>query len=219
MQIKSLLTVGLVLVATVAKSNALSIDFDSVNAGSGVDATSYLASFGVTLTGNNPVYIVSDQNFYGSGVVSASSGHNFLLQNVGGSPNGISYTLNFSTALTSLSFSRIAINAPSSIAQWTATAYVGSTAVGSVGEGFFGGTEGAQTYTLTGSGITSLTITANGFNFAGISSAPLDDFVGAEVPETGSTFGLLLPSVVVLLGVAQLRSLRQRKLSNRFVRQ
>jgi len=212
MQTKSLLIVGLVLVATAVKSNALSINFDSVNAQSGhVDATAYLAALGVTLSGSNPVYVTDDRWFYSGGAVAASSPHNFLLQDVGGSPNGISYTLNFSTALASLSFTRIAITAPSSVAQWTATAYVGSTAVSSVGESFFSGTEGAQTYTLTGSGITSLTITANGFNFAGISSAPLDDFIGAEVPETGSTFGLLLPSVLALLGAVQLRSLRQRK--------
>jgi hypothetical protein len=212
MKTKSLVIVGLVLLATAVKSNALSMNFDSINAQSGaVDATAYLASFGVTLTGNNPVYVIDDRWFYGGGSVAASSPHNFLLQQVGGSPNGVSYTLNFSTALTSLSFTRIAITAPSAVAQWTATAYVGSTAVSSVGESSFGGTEGAQTYTLTGSGITSLTINANGGNFAGISSAPLDDFIGAEVPETGSTLGLLLPSVLALLGAGQLRSLRQRK--------
>jgi hypothetical protein len=56
-----------------------------------------------------------------------------------------------------------------------ATAYAGSTPVGSVGEGLFGGTEGSQTYTLSGSGITSLTIIANGYNVAGVPSPPLDD--------------------------------------------
>jgi hypothetical protein len=191
------------------------MNFDSVNAFNGVDATAYLSSFGVTLSNvSNPgsVQIFSDQHFYGSGVVTASSPHNFLLQNVSGSPNGISYTMDFSTALTSLSFTRIALTEVASVAQWTATAYVGSTPVGSVGENYFAGTEGSQTYTLSGLGITSLTVTANGYNSAGISSAPLDDFIGTEVPETGSTLALLITSFLALLGTARLAPFRQRKM-------
>lgn len=73
--IKSLLTVSLFLLATTAKSSVIHMNFDSVNASSGaVDATSYLASFGVTLTGvSNPgtVDIFDDTNFYGSGDVAA----------------------------------------------------------------------------------------------------------------------------------------------------
>ncbi len=158
---------------------AIHLDFDSVTAGGGLDATAYLGSFGITL-GNvsNPgsVEIMSDTNFYGGRIVTASSPHNFLLQNVTGSPNGITYTLNFGAPLSSLSFTRIAIDVPSQVAQWTATAYAGTNPVGSVGEPFFSGIEAAGTYTLSGSGITSLTITASGQNSAGISSAPLDDF-------------------------------------------
>lgn len=198
-KMKKLLILSLALFATAVKSHAFNINFDSVNAENGdVDATAYLASYGVTLTNvSNPgtVHIISDNNFYGSGVVIASSPHNFLMQNVGGSPNGISYTLNFSTGLTSLSFTRIAIPSFSAVAQWTATAYDGSTALGSVGENFSFGLTGAHTYTLSwlGMDITSLTITANGFNFAGISSAPLDDFIGtpAATPDAGSTLPLL----------------------------
>ena len=215
MKTQSLLIVSLVLLATAAKSNAFFMNFDSVNAGNGVDATSYLSSFGVTLSNvSNPgsVQIIDDSFYYGGGAVAASSPHNFLMQNVGGSPNGITYTLDFSTALASLSFTRIAIISSSAVAQWTATAYVGSTPVGTVGENFFSGTEGAQTFTLTGSGITSLTITANGFNFAGIPSAPLDDFTGSEVPETGSTLALLAPSLLGLLGMARLAPFRRRKI-------
>src|SRR2546423_1496422 len=69
-----------------ANSQPLHLNFDSINAGGGVDATAYLASFGIILTNvSNPgsVYIVNDTNFYGSGVVTASSRHNFLLQSVG----------------------------------------------------------------------------------------------------------------------------------------
>lgn len=206
MKIKWLLLTSLLLLATAVKSSAgLILNFDSVNASGGpVDPTAYLAGYGITLTGNNPVFIFSDQEYYGGGVVAASSPNNFLLQHTLGSPNGITYTLNFSTALTDLSFTRIQQVTPNAVAQWTATAYAGATAVGSVSEGYFGGTEPAHTYSiadsdfLTNGGITSLTITANGAGTAGIPSAPIDDLTLNEVnavPEPGSA------GVVVAFGL------------------
>jgi hypothetical protein len=57
-----------------------------------------------------------------------------------------------------------------------------------------------------------LTITANGFNFAGIPSAPLDDFYLTPVPETGSTFGLLFLSFFALLGAARLAPFKHPKM-------
>ena len=204
--IKSLLTVSLLLFATAAKSTVVSMDFDSVNAlGGPVDATSYLASYGVTLASvSNPVYIFDDRNFYGSGAVAATSPHSFLLQQVSGSPNGITYTLDFSTPLSQLSFTRIAQITSNSIAQWTAMAYDGATAVGSVGESFYGGTEGAQTFTLS-SHITSLTFVANGYNYAGVSSAPIDNFVMTQaVPEPGS-WSLMLLGLTLIGAIAKRR--------------
>jgi len=206
---KSLFLTSLLIFAAALTSTAsIVLNFDSVAAGGGVDASTYLSSFGITLTNVSPgsVQIFSDQNFYGSGVVVASSPHNFLMQNPGGAPNGATYTLNFSTPLTGISFTRIASPVYVTVAQWTATAYAGSTPVGSVGEGFFGGSEGSQIYTLSGPGITSLTITANGNNVAGIPSPPLDDLTltpgplvlsctpGASVPN------VLLPQLTVPLG-------------------
>ncbi|HSY17297.1 MAG TPA: hypothetical protein VK815_03145 [Candidatus Acidoferrales bacterium] len=158
------------------------MNFDSVNPGSGVDATAYLASFGITLTNvSQPgsVYIVGDTNYYGTGAVTASSPHNFLLQSVGGSPP-CSYTMIFSTPLQSVTFTRIAISAGFAMPSWIATAYSGSNVVGSVGASDSGLL--AQTYAISGQGITSLTVIGNGHGSAAAASAPLDDFYLA--PET-----------------------------------
>ena len=201
MKTKTILITALAFVSTVLKSNAVLLDFDSVTAGPGVDASAYLSSFGISLSNvSHPgtVEIFSDTNFYGSTVVSAPSPHNFLLQQVGGAPNGIFYTMNFSTPLTNFSFTRIAITVPSQVAQWTATAYAGVSPVGSVGENFFGGTEASQPYALSGAGITSVTITANGFNSAAIASAPLDNFNLTQVPEPSSALFLLSGGLLML---------------------
>lgn len=163
------------------------MNFESINAGSGVDATAYLASFGVTLTNVSnlgSVHIKNDTNFYGSGAVFASSSHNFLLQEVGSSPPGVSFTMLFRTPLRSLTFTRCAVGNNVETPIWTATAYSGSTNVGSVGVCCIDSDTGqpAKTYTLTGPGITSLTVTGNGQNSAAMASAPLDDFY--MTPET-----------------------------------
>ncbi|MDQ2944821.1 MAG: PEP-CTERM sorting domain-containing protein [Acidobacteriota bacterium] len=194
----TLLAGSFMFVAALTSTATTILNFDSVpiSSGAGVDATSYLASFGITLSNVTPgpsgaVQIYSDQFITYEG---ASSPHNFLMQNGGGAPNGLTYTLNFSTALTSLSFVRIAQTAPNAVAQWTATAFAGFTAVGSVGENSFSGTEPAQTYSLfagSSSGITSLEITANGGGFAGVPSLPMDDLTLNQVPEP-STFVLIL---------------------------
>jgi len=179
--LRAAVAMGLVSVAAGLNAQSIYMNFDSVHAGAGMDATTYLASFGITLTNvSNPgsVYIVSDTNFYGSGVVFAPSPPNFLIQSVGGSPPGVYYTMVFNAPLQSLSFTRCAINGSTETPIWTATAYVGSTAVGSVGVCCIDSDTGQtnHVYTLNGPGITSLTVTGNGENSAAMASAPLDDF-------------------------------------------
>src|SRR5207247_8467987 len=101
--------------ASLASGQPVHINFDNVAApGGAVDATAYLASFGITLASvthdGSPapgsVYIENDRNFYGGGAVFAASGHNFLLQQASG--NSATYTLVFSEPLQSLSFTRCA---------------------------------------------------------------------------------------------------------------
>jgi hypothetical protein len=198
----NILRLALALTSMSVSAQTIYMNFDSVNAGSGVDATAYLASFGVTLTNvSNPgsVHIKNDTNFYGSGAVFASSPHNFLIQEVGGSPPGVSYTLVFGTPLQNLSFTRCAVGNYVETPVWTATAYAGSTAVGSVGVCCIDSDTGqaAKTYTLTGPGITSLTITGNGENSAAMASAPLDDFY--MTPETPGA--VIITNIVIPKGL------------------
>jgi hypothetical protein len=182
------------------------INFDSVDASGGaIDATAYLASYGITLTGVSPggttvhtgqVGIWNDDYMP---YEKASSGDNFLLQQTSGAP-AISYTLNFSTALDSVGFTRIKSITPNLVATWTASAYSGATFVTSVSEGFGLGSFSDATYTLVGPGITSLVISANGFGSAGIASAMIDDLVltSTAVPDSSGTVALLGLSAVLL---------------------
>jgi hypothetical protein len=174
-----------------AAASVITIDFDSVAAGGGIDPTAYLASYGVTLSGVSPSdpLIYSDQAFYGTGVVDASSGNNFLLQQ--SAVNGGSFTLNFATALTNLEFTRIQNLTYNLVGTWSATAYAGSTVVGSVSEPFGLGPFTPATYSFSGAGITSLTVSGNGFGSAGISSAMIDDIKMTSVPDASSTLALL----------------------------
>jgi len=135
--------------------------------------------------------IYSDQDFYGSGVVDASSGHNFLLQQ--SAVTGGSFTLNFDTALTNVQFTRIANIAFNLVGNWSATAYDGAMAVGSVSEPFGLGPFSPAVYSFSGN-ITSLSFSGNGFGSAGISSAMIDDLqmTSADaVPDTAGTLALL----------------------------
>lgn len=196
---------ALLTVPCASFANTVVINFDSPSPGSpGLDPTLYLASFGVTLSGvspSNPL-IYSDLAFYGSGVVQASSGHNFLLQQ--SAVNGGSFTLNFNTGLSQLGFTRIANRTNNSVGSWTATAYSGATAVGSFGESYGLGAFSPATYTYTGSNITSLTVSGNGFGSAGISSLMMDNLTLTSVPDGGSSL-LLIGGALAMMVLARSR--------------
>jgi hypothetical protein len=188
------------LAAPCATAAVLTLDFESVapNAGNG---PAYLNSYGITLSGVSPagpsgvVDIRNNGSIYSPGSLWIND--NFLMSDGGGAPP-VSYTLNFSTPLQSISFERIAtpVNL-STEPQWSATAFAGITPVGTAGETLdsWGNGAPAHLFMLSGSGITSLTVSANGFGFTGIGGVPLDNFVLTQVPEPSSItiacFGLI----------------------------
>jgi hypothetical protein len=216
--------VGTFLLVSPTKSVAatVTINFDSVDTsqftatGAPVDATAYLASYGVTLSAVSPSGSTTSTGLVGilndsAGYQKASSGDNFLEQSVSGSP-AESFTMDFSTALSSFGFTRIENLTPNLTAGWTATAYSGSTALASVAEPFGLDPFSAATYNLVGPDITSVTFTANGFNVAGIPGAPIDDLVlttPSSVPDASSTFVLLMLAFGALAGVNR----RQRRVA------
>ena len=201
--------VSLAALKSIAQPIYVNLNSADTSAGA-VDATALLASYGITLSGVSPAGgdpSIVNANIWGVGTVVPDTGNNILIQNA--STGSESYTLNFSTPLSELQFTRCAIygNPPAATPIWSATAYEGATALGSVGATYIDeDTETpAQTYTFTGSGITSLTITGDAENFAAFYSAPLDDFYLTPVPE---------PTTLALAGISGLSLLlfrRQRK--------
>jgi hypothetical protein len=162
-----------------------------------VDSTAYFAANGISLVNVTPgatVFLADDRWIYG-GAVAATSPHNVLDQG-GGHP--VSYELDFSTLVNNVSFWRVAITAPSSLPQWSASLYNGATLVSSVGENFTGGTFAAAQYSLSGTG-DRLVVNGDHGGFAGYQNVVIDDLSYSAVPEPGSLSMLGLASVALLV--------------------
>ncbi|HXD44415.1 MAG TPA: VCBS domain-containing protein [Pseudolabrys sp.] len=171
-------------------SSAVTVDFDSLNPGTGsidgVALSGYLAGFGIAISssgsGADPT-VADDRTIYGGGIVAATTGHNVIGEG-GGFP--VSYTVSFAHPLSSFAFDRVTENpGPSGSAypQWTATAYDSANHVlGTVGESAtsifpFNGASPAVHYTLNGPQIDHVTFTGNDNGFAAFANVVTDSWI------------------------------------------
>ena len=160
------------------------LNFDSISAGANcTDATTYLAQFGITLSGITPgstVGIVNSAATYNGQATQAASMPNVLTQ-CGSAGQALSYTMNFPVALDHLTFTRpLLLTGPSGIThpQWSAHAL---DAIGhelaTVGEALISSFSDvpAQIFTLNGPGIRAIRFDSNAFNFAAFAAVLIDD--------------------------------------------
>jgi hypothetical protein len=180
--------VGVLLLASGAFADTININFDSVNASSGfVDATTYLGSYGITLTGvtaGTQVSIMEYSFVYGGTALAPVSGPNLLQQTGSNAP--VSFTLNFSAPLLSFSFVRPGDLAPSLFPAWQAYAYDAANNLLSSASQGLSCCQAAGTYTLAGPGIKSVVINSQNGSIAAFSALPIDNMTLVTAPEPGS---------------------------------
>ena len=193
-----LLSLALINVSSPGEAHAAIINFDSISAlgagGNGVGGATlndYLNGFGLSLTGitaGTQVIVLDVRNIYpGLEPVIAPSPFNVIAQS--GSNFAVSYTLQSSQLLNSVSFTRPAIRSGATgiaLPQWSVDILnPQSSVIGTVGESsrsIFSDVT-SQTFTLNGPDISAIRVNANGFNFAALGSMPLDNFNITAVPE------------------------------------
>lgn len=190
------------------------INFDSVDASGGpVDAASYLAGFGITLsnvTSGTGVYITKNTD---SDWTNPSSLPNYITQT--GTNDPVSYTLTFATPLADSGFTRTEYYCATGIVypEWWVQAFnesgVGGTAVHEYMHSVYG-TEPAKMYSLTvPSGyIKSVVVSSDNHHFAAFSAVLLDDFQGTPAPIPLPPAAFLFGSGMVALAFLKRRCRR-----------
>lgn len=182
LRVKSVLSIGLLCLLCLMLPGSIwadTVNINSINANSSpfsvdITTTNLLAQYGITLANVTPgtTVFVACGECGGNSIVS-SSPPNVLIQL--GNDNGMSYTLQFSTPLSTLSFT-LAGNSKSGgsgtlVAGWSATALDASgNVVSSVGDPSLFGTFSPfppQPFTLAGPGIASVTFFTQCFNVCG----------------------------------------------------
>jgi hypothetical protein len=163
------------------------LDFDSFSPPltECVDATSFLAGRGITLTTPNTGAVPLVCPAGGISFAIPDSAPNFFFVNPAPGHNNdpITYTLHFCAPLASFTFVRTAQVGGTSGPVWTATARdaQGQVVGTPVGEPSITSSPTAQTLTITGEGISSVTVTSNNFGLATANNPPLDTFTFTRV--------------------------------------
>lgn len=209
-----LMATAMLLATALAQAATITLNFDATPLGPGVeiDATAYLASFGITLSAVTPSASVL---IIGQGlpetIVVAHSAPNYFNEFNGNHPETM--TLNFPVPLTSLSFFRDGMTYDSK-PQWTAEALnAQGTVLATVGESLTasGAPIPAQQFILTGAGITALRIDSDNHDFTALSGVMIDDLTlvtqTTTTPEPGTVF--LFPLGLLVLQVARRRARRR----------
>ena len=189
-------------------NGTVTLNFDSVTVAPGqfVDATSYLASYGVSWsspeTGAGP--IISNTTQAGSAVIPTSAPNVFATNSAPGLNNSdLTYTLSFCNPLSSVTFSAAAIVTTSTQPKWTATAYnADGTQVGqSVGQPDGFGTGAAQEFVISGAGITSLVIASFNSDARTVTDPPIDNLRLEAAPPVPLISQPLVPDAAAPGGV------------------
>ncbi len=177
--VRSIVLLGLLGLMLPGSIRADTVNINSINANSSpffvdISTTNLLAQYGITLANVTPATTVAVAcGECGGNSIVSSSPPNVLTQS--GNDNGMSYTLQFSTPLSILTFN-LAGNSKNSgsgtvVAAWSATAFnVSGDVVSSVGDPSLFSTFSSfapQPFTLTGPGIASVTFFTQCFNFCG----------------------------------------------------
>ncbi len=162
--------------------------------------TAYFSQYGITISNLSPgTYLdLFDARFsynndpYGNPIngsaMRASSNYNVLVQQ-GTNNNPAEYTLNFPRPVSQVSFYRAGASLGAASPEWSATAYNGSTAIASVGQGLNGYccSSPPQLYSFVAgnyghSQITKLRFYSNNYHFAAFSTVAIDDLNYTPIP-------------------------------------